>query len=310
MLQVRIAETQTERENKLFVGMLPKTATEQDLTSMFSVYGVLREVHVIRGPEGGSKGCAFVKFHEKESAILAIQDLHDTIPMVCCFFLEEVITFKQLLQGATRPLVVKFADNKKQSKQQRGDDEVQLAQHFSSMNLGGMQQPSDHNHMSGGKYPFPPNTGLDQSRMLFSYPGQQPHQQPNAHVPSHPHQQTAALTYPVLQQSFAYQQPFQERYFVPSPVAAPRVQFVTPHGGYLQQAPSSLYHRRDDGPPRVLGGLRRPDANEKASDDYGSAGREGDEDPAPSDGPAALDTPGQHIRPPEGVLQQSRHASP
>ena len=54
-LQVRIAETQVERENKIFVGMLPKTATEQDLTNIFSEYGELREVHVIRGPEGGSK---------------------------------------------------------------------------------------------------------------------------------------------------------------------------------------------------------------------------------------------------------------
>ena len=52
---MRIAETQVERENKIFVGMLPKTATENDLTNTFSVYGELREVHVIRGPEGGSK---------------------------------------------------------------------------------------------------------------------------------------------------------------------------------------------------------------------------------------------------------------
>ena len=52
---MRIAETQVERENKIFVGMLPKTATEQDLTNIFLAYGELREVHVIRGPEGGSK---------------------------------------------------------------------------------------------------------------------------------------------------------------------------------------------------------------------------------------------------------------
>jgi len=81
-LQVRVAETQIERENKLFVGMLPKTASEHDLTAMFCAYGDLREVHIIRGPEGGSKGCAFVKFHDKEAALAAIQELHDSIPMV------------------------------------------------------------------------------------------------------------------------------------------------------------------------------------------------------------------------------------
>lgn len=62
--------------------MLPKTATEQDLTGMFAIFGELREVHIIRGPEGGSKGCAFVKFNHRESAITAIRNLHDSIPMV------------------------------------------------------------------------------------------------------------------------------------------------------------------------------------------------------------------------------------
>lgn len=71
-----------ERENKLFIGMLPKTVTEQDLYNMFHFYGELREVHIIRGPDGSPKGCAFVKFVDREAAIAAIEDLHDTIPMV------------------------------------------------------------------------------------------------------------------------------------------------------------------------------------------------------------------------------------
>lgn len=95
-LQVRFAETQVERENKLFVGMLPKTFTEQELKDLFSPYGELKEVHIIRGSEGGPKGCAFVKFVQRDSAIAAMDDLNETIP-----------------NGATRPLVVKFADSKK-----------------------------------------------------------------------------------------------------------------------------------------------------------------------------------------------------
>lgn len=81
-LQVRFAETQVDRDNKLFIGMLPKTMGEQDLHDLFSIYGELREVHVIRGPEGGAKGCAFVKFVEREAALVAIENLNDTIPTV------------------------------------------------------------------------------------------------------------------------------------------------------------------------------------------------------------------------------------
>ena len=62
--------------------MLPKTLGEQDLHDLFSMYGELREVHVIRGPEGGAKGCAFVKFVEREAAVAAIENLNDTIPAV------------------------------------------------------------------------------------------------------------------------------------------------------------------------------------------------------------------------------------
>ncbi len=79
---MRIAETQLERENKLFIGMLPKTVTEEELHRMLSVFGELREVHVIRGPEGSSKGCAFAKFIERSAALAAIEHLHDNIPLV------------------------------------------------------------------------------------------------------------------------------------------------------------------------------------------------------------------------------------
>lgn len=118
-LQVRFAETQVDRDNKLFIGMLPKTLGEQDLHDLFSMYGELREVHVIRGPEGGAKGCAFVKFVEREAAVAAIENLNDTIPAVSVtsiyqkvnVFLSTWLFFRY--QGATRPLVVKFADGKK-----------------------------------------------------------------------------------------------------------------------------------------------------------------------------------------------------
>ena len=49
---------------------------------MFITYGELREVHIIRGPDGSPKGCAFVKFVERDAAFAAIEELNDTIPVV------------------------------------------------------------------------------------------------------------------------------------------------------------------------------------------------------------------------------------
>lgn len=66
-------------ENKLFIGMLPKSLDENDLEAMFCSYGDIREIHIIRNPEGISKGCAFVKFQDRESAIVAIDVLNNSL---------------------------------------------------------------------------------------------------------------------------------------------------------------------------------------------------------------------------------------
>lgn len=62
--------------------MLPKTFTENELFNMFASFGELKEVHIIRGPEGSPKGCAFVKFVTKDAAVNAINVLNDSIPDV------------------------------------------------------------------------------------------------------------------------------------------------------------------------------------------------------------------------------------
>lgn len=96
-LQVRPAEGQAEQENKLFVGMAPKSANEDEIRAVFAPYGTLREIHVIRNQDGTNKGCAFVKYTTRQSALDAIDALHEQYTM----------------QGGPRPLVVKFADNKR-----------------------------------------------------------------------------------------------------------------------------------------------------------------------------------------------------
>jgi RNA recognition motif-containing protein len=121
-LQVRIAECQVERENKLFIGMLPKTATEEQLHDMFVKFGDLREVHIIRGPEGSSKGCAFVKFVERESALFAIEEMNNKVP-----------------EGSTRPLVIKFADVKKHGKKIDGNPDY-LSESMANMNISNSKE--------------------------------------------------------------------------------------------------------------------------------------------------------------------------
>jgi CUG-BP- and ETR3-like factor len=71
-----------ENENKLFIGMLPKSVDETDLEAMFCSYGELREIHVIRSPDGVSKGCAFVKFQHRDAAIVSIDVLNNSISLV------------------------------------------------------------------------------------------------------------------------------------------------------------------------------------------------------------------------------------
>lgn len=65
--------------------MLPKTFSEKELQAIFQPFGELREIHIIRGIEGSPKGCAFVKFADREAALNAIESLNETVPSVSVF---------------------------------------------------------------------------------------------------------------------------------------------------------------------------------------------------------------------------------
>uniref|UniRef100_A0AAY4EPK6 RRM domain-containing protein n=1 Tax=Denticeps clupeoides TaxID=299321 RepID=A0AAY4EPK6_9TELE len=98
-IQVKPADSESRGEDrKLFVGMLNKQQTEEDVYRLFEPYGVIEECTVLRGPDGNSKGCAFVKFSTHTEAQAAIGALHGS----------------QTMPGASSSLVVKFADTDKE----------------------------------------------------------------------------------------------------------------------------------------------------------------------------------------------------
>uniref|UniRef100_A0A8C6WYB9 RRM domain-containing protein n=1 Tax=Neogobius melanostomus TaxID=47308 RepID=A0A8C6WYB9_9GOBI len=98
-IQVKPADSEGRGEDrKLFVGMLGKQQSEDDVRRLFETFGQIEECTVLRGPDGASKGCAFVKFSSHGEAQAAINSLHGG----------------QTMPGASSSLVVKFADTDKE----------------------------------------------------------------------------------------------------------------------------------------------------------------------------------------------------
>lgn len=98
-IQVRPAENEGKKEErKLFIGMLSKQQSERDIEQLLQPYGTISECTVLRGIDGVSKGCAFVKLASQEEAQSAISGLHGSCTM----------------PGASSSLVVKLADTDKE----------------------------------------------------------------------------------------------------------------------------------------------------------------------------------------------------
>jgi CUG-BP- and ETR3-like factor len=78
---------------KLFVGGLTPHTTEAQLLQIFSHYGQVREVVVLRYPTGQSKASGFVKYATEEEADVAVASLSN----------------RYSLPGSNRPLSVRYA---------------------------------------------------------------------------------------------------------------------------------------------------------------------------------------------------------
>lgn len=65
-------------EIKLFVGRVPKTFDDSQLRAVFSEFGVVRDVIIIRDRETGThKGCAFVRMASITKADAAVRQLNN-----------------------------------------------------------------------------------------------------------------------------------------------------------------------------------------------------------------------------------------
>ncbi|KFQ19270.1 CUGBP Elav-like family member 4, partial [Merops nubicus] len=81
-------------DRKLFVGMLGKQQSEDDVRRLFEPFGQIEECTILRGPDGASKG-------------------HDLGPLLGSQH-QPHLTPPSSSQGASSSLVVKFADTDKE----------------------------------------------------------------------------------------------------------------------------------------------------------------------------------------------------
>jgi len=139
-LQVRPANgaIENEEDRRLFVGMLGKLTTDEDLRNLFSPFGNIESSTILKERDGTSRGCAFVTFTVRKNAMRAVESLDRS----------------RTLEGCTKPLVVKFADTQK--------DKERKAQ-SSEYNMGGPMNPMNDMHMMHGM-------NMNPSQMQFNSP--------------------------------------------------------------------------------------------------------------------------------------------
>ncbi|KAJ7955258.1 flowering time control protein FCA [Quillaja saponaria] len=145
-VQVRYADGERERlgavEYKLFVGSLNKQATENEVEEIFSQFGRVEDVYLMRDERKQSRGCGFVKYGHRDMALAAINSLNGIYTM----------------RGCDQPLTVRFADPKRpRSGDSRGGPAFGGPGFGPRFQAPGPRQPSNFGEPMTDQVP-PPNT--------------------------------------------------------------------------------------------------------------------------------------------------------
>jgi CUG-BP- and ETR3-like factor len=128
--------------------MLSRKAGENEVRELFAPFGEIREVYMIRNADGSSKCAAFLRYIKREAATQAIDSLHNNIVM----------------DGAARPLIVKFADSKHQ-RQQRHIRNLRKHEMMNAMVVApgypgyGPPHMTMPHHNGAPQFPIPPQYG-------------------------------------------------------------------------------------------------------------------------------------------------------
>lgn len=129
-IQVKPADPENKGDRKVFVGMLGKTQSEEDLKLMFDDFGTIEECTILRDTNGQSKGCAFIKFKEHSEAVKAIEKIHGT----------------KTMPGASSSIVVKFADTERERAIRK------MQQHFNAQMTGMANAGATSNPLLAAQY--------------------------------------------------------------------------------------------------------------------------------------------------------------
>ncbi|KAL4602844.1 hypothetical protein ACB092_10G083000 [Castanea dentata] len=152
-LTVKYADRERERlavVDKLYVGCLNKDASRMEVEEIFSTYGLIEDVYIVRDELKQSRGCGFVKFSHWEMALAAIKALNGTFKM----------------RGCDQPLIVRFADPKKPKIGEPRGNHIFASTNFAPCSqepfARNMLAPSLGNSMGGcipnASYPLRPNS--------------------------------------------------------------------------------------------------------------------------------------------------------